>query len=57
MRAVGFSLVGYDGGGVGDPLFPEFVLFLLCPWSSWVMLFSVDVSWFICSCRGSVLPQ
>ena len=56
-RAIGFSLVGYDGGGVGDPLFPEFVLFLLRLWLFCDRLLSVHVKSLICSCRGSVTPM
>ena len=56
-RAIGFSFVGYEGGGVGDPLFPEFVLFLLWRWFSCDKWLSVHVKSLICSCKGSVTPM
>ena len=51
--ADGLSL-RYDGGGVGDPLFSEFVLILLWPWLFRFMLAMMADNSLIWSCRGSV---
>ena len=55
VTRVGFSLVGYDGGGVGDPLFLEFVVLrkLSCC-DNWL---SVNVQSLICCCKLSVTPM
>ena len=57
LRAIGFSLVGYDGGGVGEPSFLEFVLFLWRRCSSCDKWLRVHVKSLICSCKGSVTPM